>query len=130
MGTLWTEQAPKQPVAKLLSLDIDGQEAPENIYLTEKKTYTARVTVDYKETKTLSYQWELLKEVDRKLESDGGDFEPRPETVWQQFGDSSLDRVEFPAPESGEYRLFVLVLDSHGGAATANLPVLVETATT
>jgi hypothetical protein len=130
MGTLWTERAPKQPVAKLLSLDIDGQEAPANIYLTESKTYTARVTVDYKEAKTLSYQWELLREVDRKLESDGGDFEPRPETVWQQFGDSSLSRVEFPAPESGEYRLFVRVLDRHGGAATANLPVLVETATT
>ena len=28
MGTLWTKQAPKQPVAKLLALDIDGQEAP------------------------------------------------------------------------------------------------------
>ena len=83
-----------------------------------------------KEAKTLSYQWELLREVDRKLESDGGDFEPRPETVWHQRGDSSLDSVEFPAPAPGEYRLFVLVVDSHDGAATANLPVLVETATT
>ena len=130
MRTLWTEKAPKQPVAKLLSLDIDGLEAPTSIYLTEQKHYAARVTVDYKQTEMLNYHWELLKEVDKSLESDGGDFEPRPETVWQQLGDSSLDRVEFPAPEPGEYRLFVLVLDSHGGAATANLPVLVETATT
>jgi len=117
-------------VAKLVSLDIDGLEAPASIFLTEQKHYSARVAVDYQQTETLSYHWELLKEVDKTLESDGGDFEPRPDTVWQQSGDSSLDSVEFPAPEPGEYRLFVLVLDSHGGAATANLPVLVETATT
>jgi hypothetical protein len=130
MGTLWTSQAPEQPVARLLSLDIEGLQAPASIYLTEQKNYAARVTVDYQQPETLSYHWELLKEVDKKLESDGGDFEPRPETVWQQSGNSSLDTVEFPAPAPGEYRLFVLVLDSHGGAATANLPVLVETATT
>jgi hypothetical protein len=130
MGTLWTSQAPEQPVARLLSLDIEGLQAPASIYLTEQKNYAARVTVDYQKPETLSYHWELLKEVDKKLESDGGDFEPRPETVWHQRGDSSLDRVEFPAPAPGEYRLFVLVVDSHGGAATANLPVLVETATT
>ena len=130
MGTLWTSQAPEQPVARLLSLDIEGLQAPASIYLTEQKNYAARVTVDYQQQETLSYHWELLKEVDKKLESDGGDFEPRPETVWHQRGDSSLDRVEFPAPAPGEYRLFVLVVDSHGGAATANLPVLVETATT
>ena len=130
MGTLWTSRAPEQPVARLLSLDIEGLQAPASIYLTEQKNYAARVTVDYQQPETLSYHWELLKEVDKKLESDGGDFEPRPETVWHQRGDSSLDRVEFPAPAPGEYRLFVLVVDSHGGAATANLPVLVETATT
>ena len=130
MGTLWTSQAPEQPVARVLSLDIEGLQAPASIYLTEQKNYAARVTVDYQKPETLSYHWELLKEVDKKLESDGGDFEPRPETVWHQRGDSSLDRVEFPAPAPGEYRLFVLVVDSHGGAATANLPVLVETATT
>ena len=130
MGTLWTDRAPEKPVAKLVSLEIDGLEAPASIFLTEQKHYSARVAVDYQQTETLSYHWELLKEVDKKLESDGGDFEPRPETVWQQSGNSSLDTVEFPAPAPGEYRLFVLVLDSHGGAATANLPVLVETATT
>jgi len=130
MGTLWTSQAPEQPVARVLSLDIEGLQAPASIYLTEQKNYAARVTVDYQQPETLSYHWELLKEVDKKLESDGGDFEPRPETVWHQRGDTSLDRVEFPAPAPGEYRLFVLVVDSHGGAATANLPVLVETATT
>jgi hypothetical protein len=129
MGMLWTERTPEQPVAKLLSLNIDGQEAPASIYLTEKETYTARVAIDYNEPQSLSYQWELLKEVDRKLESDGGDFEPRPDSVWRQLGGSKLDRVEFAAPEPGEYRLFVQVLDTHGGAATANLPVLVETAT-
>ncbi len=130
MGTLWTGSPPEQPVAKLLSLDINGLEAPASIYLKEQELYSAQVTVDYEQPGTLSYHWELLKEVDKELESDGGDFEPRPKTLWQQSGDSSLDRVRFPAPAPGEYRLFVIVLDSYGGSATANLPVLVETATT
>ena len=130
MGTLWTEKAPEQPVARLLSLDIAGLQAPTSIYLTAQQSYPVRVTVDYKQKETLSYQWELLKEVDKSLESDGGDFEPRPETVWQQMGDSSMDKIEFTAPQPGEYLLFVVVEDSYGGAATANLPVLVETAKT
>jgi hypothetical protein len=130
MSTVWTQRPPEQPVAKLLSLDINGLQAPDSIYLTEHRLYPARVAVDYGHKETLSYHWELLPEVDKALESDGGDFEPRPETVWQQQGDSSLDHVMFPAPAAGEYRLFVQVLDRYGGAATANLPVLVETATT
>ena len=55
---------------------------------------------------------------------------PDPRLFGSNGVTASLDRVEFPAPAPGEYRLFVLVVDSHGGAATANLPVLVETATT
>jgi hypothetical protein len=130
MGTLWTEKIPDHPVAKLLSLDIEGLKAPTSIYLTAHKRYSAKVTVDYKHKKTLRYQWELLKEVDKGLESDGGDFEPRPKTVWQKMGGRTLDKVGFTAPQPGEYRLFVLVVDNHGGAATANLPVLVETTKT
>ena len=37
-----------------------------------------------------------------------------------------LPQIEFTAPVAGEYRLFVYVVDIHGGAATANLPILVK----
>ena len=52
-----------------------------------------------------------MKEVDKSQESDGGDFEPTPDTVWQPAQSKSAAKVEFKAP-AGEYRLFVYVDDS------------------
>jgi hypothetical protein len=80
---------------------------------------------------SLQYRWELLKEVERQKQSDGGDFEPRPETVWQQITQGTrhpngAESLKFKAPANGEYRLFIYVDDRHGGTATANLPLLVE----
>ena len=67
-----------------------------------------------------------MKEVDRALQSDGGDFEPTPEIVWQQSDSSTLSEVQFSPPETGEFRLFVYVDDCYGGSATANMPILIE----
>ena len=38
-----------------------------------------------------------MKEVDRDMESDGGDFEPTPEIVWQQSGSVGQQKVKFEA---------------------------------
>ena len=64
------------------------------------------------------------------MESDGGDFEPTPAIVWQQSGLSNQQQVAFETPDKGEYRLFVYIDDSYGGTATANMPILVESAGT
>ena len=55
-----------------------------------------------------------MKEVEKSQESDGGDFEPTPDIVWHQSQSDKLQRVEFEAPEAGEYRLFVYLDDGFG----------------
>jgi hypothetical protein len=67
-----------------------------------------------------------MKEVDREQESDGGDFEPTPDIVWQQSNLNSSSEVAFSPPQIGEFRLFVYIDDGYGGSATANMPILVE----
>jgi hypothetical protein len=130
MQQLWTHQSPEHPVPKLLSLTIDGLTAEDSVCLEQGSTHQAVVSVAYGETESLSYEWALLAEVERRLESDGGDFEPTPETFWRHSGGHNSFEVSVTLPSPGEYRLFVTVSDHHGGAATANFPVLVETATT
>ena len=69
-----------------------------------------------------------MAEVDKSVESDGGDFEPSPEIIWCDSSENSTAKIAFSAPSAGEYRLFVYVEDSHDNAATANIPILVESA--
>ena len=130
MRQLWTHQSPEHPVPELLSLTIDGLTAEDSVCLEQGSTHQAVVSVAYGETESLSYEWALLAEVERRLESDGGDFEPTPETLWCHGGGHNSFEVSVTLASPGEYRLFVTVSDRHGGAATANFPVLVETATT
>ena len=130
MYHLWTGKQPKQPVPRLSELTIDGLHASDNVRLKADHSYTAQVSVDNVSQQPLNYCWQLMKEVDRELESDGGDFEPTPDIVWQQSGEKSSQHVEFVAPSTGEYRLFVYVNNHFNGSATANLPILVESAGT
>jgi len=126
MQYLWTGKWPQHRVPTLSGLTIDGLTARDNVRLQENQLYTAQVSVDTAHQQALSYRWELMKELDRSLESDGGDFEPIPDIVWHQSGPNTSQQVEFKAPNAGEYRLFVYIDNRYGGSATANLPVLVE----
>ena len=102
--------------------------AEESIHLQANQTYCA--AIDIKGTdNNLSYRWEIMKEVDRAVESDGGDFEPTPDIVWQFSGHAATKKIEFAAPSEGEYRLFVYIDDAYGGTATANMPILIESLT-
>jgi hypothetical protein len=74
---------------------------------------------------TLFYRWEILPEVPLEKQSDGGDYEPRPATLFEK--DSMEHAITLNAPETpGEYRLFVYVFDGHNNAATANIPFYVK----
>jgi hypothetical protein len=57
----------------------------------------------------------------------GGDAEPLPPAVGVEILTADAASVRFRAPETpGAYRLFITVRDSHGKAATANLPFRVR----
>jgi hypothetical protein len=129
MQYLWTGQWPAHRIPQIGKLRVDSMLAEESVHLKTNQTYSA--TIDIESTdKNLGYRWEIMKEVDRNMESDGGDFEPTPAIVWRQSGLSSQQQVTFVAPAKGEYRLFVYIDDSYGGTATANMPILVESAGT
>ena len=131
MQQLWTDQRPPHPVARLIDFSINNLSSGDSIRLQSNAFCSATVKVNHSDPVSLQYRWELLKEVERQKQSDGGDFEPRPETVWQQITQGTrhpngAESLKFKAPANGEYRLFIYVDDRHGGTATANLPLLVE----
>ena len=125
MQFLWTGKWPEHRAPKLGELTVDGLAATENVRLQEDQRCRAQLTLDAA-SQNLSYRWELMIEVSREVESDGGDFEPTPDIAWQQSGDNTSMNVEFLAPKEGEYRLFVYADDDFGSCATANIPILVE----
>ena len=125
MQYLWTGKWPKHRIPQIGKLTVNGMLAEESICLQQGQIHNAEISID-NSNRNLSYRWELMKEVDRALQSDGGDFEPTPEIVWQQSDTATSSTVEFSPPETGEFRLFVYVDDHYGGSATANIPILIE----
>lgn len=126
MQTLWTGQQQEYHAPVITDLTIDGLSAGDSVRLKKGQICRAEVLIHNLNSQPLSFSWEIMKEVEKDKESDGGDFEPTPEVVWQQSSTETTNRVKFSAPNPGEYRLFVYIRDSHGNAATANMPILVE----
>ena len=125
MQYLWTGKWAQHRIPKIDQLTINGMFATDNICLQQHQTYTAAVAIGSAD-QSLIFRWELMREVDRSLESDGGDFEPTPDIVWQKSDPNHASTAEFSTPHSGEFRLFVYVDDCYGGTATANIPILIE----
>jgi hypothetical protein len=122
MQYAWTGQWPENRAPVMKSLKLDGKTADESVYLKAGDEYRAATLVEDIDGDWLSYRWEILREVDRNQQSDGGDFEPRPETVLEISNKDN--NLTFTAPGSGEYRLFVYASDGSGSAATANIPFM------
>lgn len=126
MYHLWTGATCENPVPKHPLLTLEGADATSSVRLNSGSTYKATVNYQSNENQSVSYRWELMREVEKSQESDGGDFEPTPDIVWYQSHGDTSQNVEFEAPKAGEYRLFVYLDDRFGGTATANMPILVE----
>jgi hypothetical protein len=78
------------------------------------------------EGQPLTVRWDLRLDV-ADHPGRGGDREPATPPIEGAIlsTEATAARVQLPA-EAGNYRLFVYVLDPHGAAATANLPVRVQ----
>ena len=125
MQYLWTGEWPVNRAPQMQNLLLNGQTAYDNVYLQPSEPIKAEAFATDPNGDILTYRWEILPEVPLENQSDGGDFEPRPQTI---FGKDSKDNiVSINAPEKpGEYRLFVYVFDGHNSAATANVPFYVK----
>lgn len=71
----------------------------------------------------LTFVWEMLKEA--TVLGFGGSHEPRPDRVGEVLTTDTPTLV-FKAPASGNYRLYVYVLDGTGFVATENIPFQVK----
>ena len=126
MQTLWSGQQQEYPAPVITGLAVDGLSADDSVRLKKGQLCMAELSIHNQNSQPLSFSWEIMKEVEKDKESDGGDFEPTPDVVWHQSSTETTNRVQFSAPNPGEYRLFAYIRDSHGNAATANMPILVE----
>lgn len=125
MHYLWTGNWPENRSPQLQDFLINGQTAYDNIYLSTSEVFEAKVSASDPDNNALTYKWEILHEVPVDRQSDGGDFEPRPATVFNIF--SNENSITITAPEEpGEYRLFVYIFDGNNNAATANIPFYVK----
>jgi hypothetical protein len=125
MQYVWTGTWPENTAPQMQNLLLNGKKATDNIYLETAEKFDALVKATDPEDDPLVYQWEILPEVPRDQQSDGGDFEPRPTTIFSEI--TREDSCEIIAPEEpGEYRLFVYVMDGNNNAATANIPFYVK----
>lgn len=127
MHYIWNGKWPENRSPQLNSLVLDNKTAFENIVLESGKTYLAAVDAFDWENDSIYYQWEILKEVEEDMQSDGGDFEPALEKVFNFQSSSNENQVEINSPKvPGEYRLFVYVKDGNRHSAYANIPFMVK----
>ncbi|HWB10368.1 MAG TPA: glycoside hydrolase family 2 TIM barrel-domain containing protein [Pirellulales bacterium] len=120
MAELWSGKAPANrcPVINELRLKDSDEVEP-------GATVHAELESADPEGEKLSVRWLLCREAEAL--GTGGDAEATPEAFADALtrGDDGGAEIKMPA-EPGGYRLFVYVYDGQGGAAVANVPLLVK----
>lgn len=124
MHYIWNETWPANRSPKIISYKLDGKTAYENVILAPGQNYKASAVIQDYEKDSLSYRWDILPE-STDLGA-GGDYEERPQNVDIKVITQSEGELEFEAPPSGVYRLFIYADDGNGHSATANIPFKVN----
>jgi hypothetical protein len=125
MQFVWTGKWPENRAPQLQNFYLNAKEASHNIVLDPSQMIEASVQATDPNGDALTFHWEILPEVQREKQSDGGDFEPRPKTIFSEKSATNSLAITAPATP-GEYRLFVYVHDGKNNAATANIPFYVK----
>ncbi len=127
MHFLWNGEWPLNRSPRLNSMRLDGKSSHDNISLQAGEQYSAAADVFDHDGDTVTYRWELKPESDSTKE--GGDYEAPIINLEGLIEDDNRAEIQFMAPESGTYRLFVYAYDGHNHAAHANIPFIVSPAT-
>lgn len=119
MQRVWTQKEPEQTAPIINKFTIDGKKGVESPYVGKGKTIVANVDVTDREGDNMTYVWEILKEA--TITATGGAFEPRPDRVGEVIT-TDVNELQTSLEESGNYRIYVYVLDNTGFVSTANVP--------
>lgn len=120
----WSGSWPTNRAPQVDAMTINGSAIADGITLAPGEPFVAGVTASDPDNDGLRYVWELMKEPD--ILGRGGSREPRPDSLGEVMK-GNLPEISGLAPEqSGEYRLFVYVLDPKGHVGTANVPIQVD----
>ena len=116
----WTGAWPLNRAPDIGHMLINGIAAEDNVVLSPGEVMVSQVQARDPENDPLTYVWELMEEPSAL--GIGGSHEDRPgslESVRRNEGSSLSLRAPMV---SGQYRLFVYVLDNNHHTATANIP--------
>ena len=121
LSELWTGKPPANHAPKILGFRLDGPERVEPGASARAALKTADPEKD-----PLTIRWVLQAE---GTYGSGGDAEAVPPVFPEAIVSSDATKAELKMPrKAGGYRLYAYVEDPHGGAAVANIPILVEAA--
>lgn len=116
---LWTGKPPKNRCPAIRRLTLEGADQ-----VNPGASVQATLEASDPEHDPLTIRWVLQREGSY---GSGGDAEANPPTYPEVIVKAGDRQVELRIPQTGgAYRLFAYVRDNHGGAATANVPLLVK----
>ncbi len=126
MEYYWSGQWPDNMAPKMKDITIEGHGGRfDDVMLDKDGEYVVRITVEHPNKGDLDVRAEVMPEPEEL--SDGGDFEPRPETIEGLILSTGTSEVKFRAPDrEGAFRILVYVSDGHNNAGTANIPFYVN----
>ncbi len=119
LTALWSGSTPTNLAPVVAPLTIEGDRRFE-----PGSRLQVKATIRDPDDDRLSSRWELRSDSMELLT--GGDFRSTPLRIDSAIVESSLEKATVKLPDApGPYRLYYTVTDSNGGAATANVPLLV-----
>jgi hypothetical protein len=125
MNYLWTGTWPENRAPEIVDIKLAGKSRFDNIRLNPDQQAIFSYSIADLDNDPLKLSAEILPESTEL--GDGGDYEPRPETITGLIISQSEDKVIFKTPQNkGAYRIFVYIRDGHNNAATANIPFYVN----
>jgi hypothetical protein len=120
LGELWSGRPPANRCPEIRAFTLAGPDRVE-----PGATVRVDLAATDPEGDPLSVRWLLRREVEDY--SSGGDREAAPPEFPEALAQGDATGATFRLPrDGGGYRAFVTITDGHGGAATANVPLLVK----
>ncbi len=120
MQKAWSGKPVEHPCPRIEAMSVDGDPAVD-----PGDSVKAHLTASDPKSDPIKCSWSLVS--DSGVIGVNGDKEDIPDTVAGAILSSSNDSASIKMPKTpGAYRLFVVVRNTHGGAAVANIPLRVR----